>query len=113
MSSEVLQKYLLRKYSSYHEVWIKRWPYVNQVAEEEPQQLQRQLYVEFEGEEGVDEGGVSKEFFQLIIAELFNPNYGENYSTMLPYGKAAMELAQILAFIFGLEVLLNPLSVWN
>ena len=39
-------------------------------------QLQRQLYVEFEGEEGVDEGGVSKEFFQLIIAELFNPLYG-------------------------------------
>ncbi|XP_063683277.1 ubiquitin-protein ligase E3A-like isoform X2 [Bolinopsis microptera] len=50
--------------------------HLEMVAEEEPQQLQRQLYVEFEGEEGVDEGGVSKEFFQLIIAELFNPNYG-------------------------------------
>ena len=54
-----------------------------QVAEEEPQQLQRQLYVEFEGEEGVDEGGVSKEFFQLIIAELFNPNYGERINLLI------------------------------
>lgn len=28
------------------------------------------------GEEGVDEGGVQKEFFQLLVRELFNPDYG-------------------------------------
>jgi len=33
--------------------------------------------VEFEGEQGIDEGGVSKEFFQLIVEELFNPDIGE------------------------------------
>ena len=66
--------YSLYKVSEYSRLSEKS---LHQVAEEEPQQLQRQLYVEFEGEEGVDEGGVSKEFFQLIIAELFNPNYGE------------------------------------
>lgn len=32
--------------------------------------------VEFVGEEGVDEGGVSKEFFQMVIEEIFNPDYG-------------------------------------
>lgn len=38
--------------------------------------LKKQLVVEFEGEQGVDEGGVSKEFFQLIVEEIFNPDYG-------------------------------------
>ena len=33
--------------------------------------------MEFEGEQGIDEGGVSKEFFQLIVEELFNPDIGE------------------------------------
>ena len=27
-------------------------------------------------EEGVDEGGVRKEFFQLLVAELFSPEFG-------------------------------------
>lgn len=27
-------------------------------------------------EEGVDQGGVSREFFQLLVAELFSPDYG-------------------------------------
>ena len=35
--------------------------------------------MEFDGEEGVDEGGVQKEFFQLVIAELFKPDYGESH----------------------------------
>lgn len=34
------------------------------------------LKVVFEGEPGIDEGGVRKEFFQLIIKELFDPNFG-------------------------------------
>lgn len=27
-------------------------------------------------EEGVDQGGVSREFFQLLVAQLFSPDYG-------------------------------------
>lgn len=34
------------------------------------------LKVVFEGEPGIDEGGVRKEFFMLIIKELFDPNFG-------------------------------------
>ncbi|CAD5122844.1 DgyrCDS11247 [Dimorphilus gyrociliatus] len=45
-------------------------------ATEDPSELRKQLYVEFEGEQGIDEGGLSKEFFQLICAQLFNPDYG-------------------------------------
>ncbi|KAF4531751.1 hypothetical protein B566_EDAN014491 [Ephemera danica] len=46
------------------------------VAMENPKDLKKQLVVEFEGEQGIDEGGVSKEFFQLIVEEIFNPDYG-------------------------------------
>ncbi|CAL7945036.1 ubiquitin protein ligase E3A isoform X1 [Xylocopa sonorina] len=46
------------------------------IAVENPSDLKKQLVVEFEGEQGVDEGGVSKEFFQLIVEEIFNPDYG-------------------------------------
>uniref|UniRef100_W8BJ43 Ubiquitin-protein ligase E3A n=1 Tax=Ceratitis capitata TaxID=7213 RepID=W8BJ43_CERCA len=46
------------------------------VAMSNPKDLKKQLVVEFVGEQGIDEGGVSKEFFQLIIEEIFNPDYG-------------------------------------
>ncbi|XP_003737624.1 ubiquitin-protein ligase E3A [Galendromus occidentalis] len=46
------------------------------VALENPTDLKKQLVVEFDGEQGVDEGGVSKEFFQLIVEQLFNIDYG-------------------------------------
>ncbi|GAB6033283.1 Putative E3 ubiquitin-protein ligase HTD2 [Chamberlinius hualienensis] len=40
-----------------------------------PSDLKKQLVVEFEGEQGIDEGGVSKEFFQLIVEEIFKPDF--------------------------------------
>lgn len=46
------------------------------MALENPADLKKQLFVEFDGEQGLDEGGVSKEFFQLIVEELFNPDIG-------------------------------------
>lgn len=46
------------------------------ISFENPQNFKKQLMIEFEGEQGMDEGGISKEFFQLIIEEIFNPDYG-------------------------------------
>lgn len=46
------------------------------VSRDNANDLKKQLIVEFEGEQGVDEGGVSKEFFQLIVEQIFNPDYG-------------------------------------
>lgn len=40
------------------------------------QELMKPLRVVFEGEEGVDEGGVRKEFFQIIVRDLFDPSFG-------------------------------------
>ena len=45
-----------------------------------PMDLKKQLYVEFDGEQGIDEGGVSKEFFQLVVEEIFNPDIGSHFS---------------------------------
>lgn len=50
---------------------------------ENPADLKKQLYVEFEGEQGVDEGGVSKEFFQLVVEEIFNPDIGKYFSDVI------------------------------
>jgi len=47
-----------------------------EVASENSSDLKKQVFVEFDGEEGVDEGGVSKEFFQLVIEQIFNPENG-------------------------------------
>lgn len=46
-----------------------------QIATENAADLKKQLVVEFEGEQGIDEGGLSKEFFQLVTEEVFNPDY--------------------------------------
>ena len=47
------------------------------ISQDNPTDLKKQLYVEFEGEQGIDEGGPSKEFFQLVVDKIFNPDYGE------------------------------------
>mmetsp|Transcript_9106 Transcript_9106/g.17825 ORF Transcript_9106/g.17825 Transcript_9106/m.17825 type:complete len:775 (-) Transcript_9106:469-2793(-) len=44
--------------------------------EENNMYFKKPLKIKFKGEEGVDEGGVKKEFFQLVVAQLFNPKYG-------------------------------------
>ncbi|KEP63071.1 UNVERIFIED_CONTAM: HECT-domain (ubiquitin-transferase) domain-containing protein [Hammondia hammondi] len=41
-----------------------------------PQQLLRPLKIVFEGEEGVDEGGLKREFFSLLTPELLSPERG-------------------------------------
>lgn len=38
--------------------------------------LKARLWVEFEGEKGLDYGGVAREWFFLMSKEMFNPYYG-------------------------------------
>lgn len=66
-------------------------------SQDNPADLKKQLYVEFEGEQGIDEGGVSKEFFQLIVEEIFNPDYGEyNIFTDTSVNKCLLSLQTLL-----------------
>lgn len=47
-----------------------------QIENKKAYELRRQLKIRFEGEDGIDEGGLKKEFFQLLIKSCFNPEYG-------------------------------------
>ncbi len=38
--------------------------------------LKKEIKIKFAGEDGIDAGGVQKEFFQLIVREIFNPDFG-------------------------------------
>lgn len=41
-----------------------------------PADLQKQLRIQFSGEDGIDAGGVKKEWFQLLIAEIMSFDFG-------------------------------------
>eukprot|EP01029_Cantina_marsupialis_P007445 TRINITY_DN18269_c0_g2_i1.p1 TRINITY_DN18269_c0_g2~~TRINITY_DN18269_c0_g2_i1.p1 ORF type:complete len:1058 (-),score=253.66 TRINITY_DN18269_c0_g2_i1:105-3278(-) len=41
-----------------------------------PSALKRKLRISFVGEDGLDEGGLKKEFFQLLVEQLFDLQYG-------------------------------------
>ncbi len=46
------------------------------ISDLNPIDLRKQLRVDFRGEEGIDEGGLQKEFFQLLVEKLFDPMHG-------------------------------------
>lgn len=46
-----------------------------QIMSHKPSDLKRKLLIKFRGEEGLDYGGVSREFFFLLSREMFNPFY--------------------------------------
>eukprot|EP00042_Codosiga_hollandica_P052106 m.655503 g.655503 ORF g.655503 m.655503 type:complete len:577 (+) comp58421_c0_seq4:708-2438(+) len=50
--------------------------HVNRVLMDDPREFKKLLRIEFGDEEGLDAGGLSKEFFQIVIRELFDPKYG-------------------------------------
>lgn len=50
--------------------------------QENPATLRKQLFIEFENEQGIDQGGISKEFFQLAIDELLNRGYSKSFITL-------------------------------
>ncbi|KAI5857099.1 hypothetical protein BZA05DRAFT_166177 [Tricharina praecox] len=46
-----------------------------EVMRQTPQELKKRLMVKFDGEDGLDYGGLSREFFFLLSHEMFNPFY--------------------------------------
>merc|ERR1712072_1300100 len=49
---------------------------LEEIAGQNEHDLHKPLKVNFIGEEGVDAGGVKKEFFQLFFDEVLSPDYG-------------------------------------
>merc|ERR1719183_3188184 len=55
---------------------------LNNLGQLRPAEYRKKLRVVFEGEPGVDEGGVQKKFFSLLVEQLYDPNYAMfNYNT--------------------------------
>lgn len=46
-----------------------------EIMRQTPEELKRRLMIRFEGEEGLDYGGVSREFFFELLHQMFNPEY--------------------------------------
>jgi E3 ubiquitin-protein ligase HECTD2 len=49
---------------------------LNQISAVRPLDLKKRLKIEFVGEEGVDAGGLTKEWMMLLVKDLFDPQYG-------------------------------------
>jgi len=49
---------------------------IRQLQSADPRHLRKPLKVKFANEEGVDEGGVTKEYFRLLSEQLFTPDFG-------------------------------------
>jgi E3 ubiquitin-protein ligase NEDD4 len=47
-----------------------------EVMRQTPNELKKRLMIKFEGEDGLDYGGLSREWFFLLSSQLFDPNYG-------------------------------------
>ena len=76
--------------------------------------LQNPIKVKFIGEQGVDEGGVRKEFFLLFIRQIFDPQYGMfNYNTKTRlywfnhYTFEPKVKYELIGIIFGLAIYNN------
>ncbi|GFH28832.1 ubiquitin-protein ligase E3 A, partial [Haematococcus lacustris] len=80
----------------------------------EPFSTRRDLYkplrVHFIGEDGIDAGGVKKEFFQILVAELLNPDYGllqvqeSNTFWFCPSALETPDRYLLLGLVLGLAV---------
>ncbi|KAL7544039.1 hypothetical protein ACHAXR_013506 [Thalassiosira sp. AJA248-18] len=64
----------------YYQLEIEREHLVEQTLEKvkaaDPKDIRKRLRISFKGEEGIDAGGVTKEFFQLLSEELFDVHSG-------------------------------------
>jgi E3 ubiquitin-protein ligase HUWE1 len=63
------------------------------------------LHVQFYGEEGVDAGGLTREWFMMLSKEIFNPNYclftvAADGATFQPYAKSGINPDHLLYFKF-------------
>lgn len=56
--------------------------------------IKKGLRIEFVGEDGVDAGGLRKEWFLLLVRDVFDPNYGisMDYSSCLPWANSNDEI---------------------
>eukprot|EP01138_Halocafeteria_seosinensis_P016429 gb/GECG01016760.1/.p1 GENE.gb/GECG01016760.1/~~gb/GECG01016760.1/.p1 ORF type:complete len:1660 (+),score=233.46 gb/GECG01016760.1/:1-4980(+) len=84
---------------------------LNQIASVPSPMLKKPLKIVFRGEEGVDAGGVQKEWFQLLVRDLFDINFGMftyNENTRLfwfnPASSDTLAEYRLIGVILGLAI---------
>ena len=90
-----------------------------QLQMQESIDLRKRLRIIFDGEQGIDQGGLTKEYFQLIMKELFDPNYGmfiynkstENYW----FNRDSFELGDTKTMLINYELVgkLVGIAIYN
>ena len=78
-----------------------------QLKVKKPEEVRGKLTIRFVGEEGIDAGGLKREWFTLLSREMFNPNFmlfklAANGSTYMPNSESGMfetEHLEIFKFI--------------
>ncbi|CAG8493089.1 2866_t:CDS:10 [Ambispora leptoticha] len=83
---------------------------LNQIAANE-MELKKSLRIEFVGEDGVDAGGLRKEWFLLLVRELFDPRYGmftwDEDSNLCWFNPASFETSDqyyLVGVVIGLAI---------
>ncbi|CAK71253.1 unnamed protein product (macronuclear) [Paramecium tetraurelia] len=73
--------------------------------------LKAQLQIVFQGEQGIDQGGLAREFFSLLTQKLFDINFGmfvpKNNNSILWFNKNNMEMPfkyELIGMILGLAL---------
>lgn len=86
---------------------------ITQLQMADPADLKKPLRIKFEDEEAEDAGGVTKEFFMLLIKEILNPDYGMfteyEESNMIWFNPATFE-ENSFYFLIGI---LCGLAIYN
>jgi hypothetical protein len=100
---------------------------LEKIKKADPKVVRKRLRVSFKGEEGLDAGGVTKEFFQLLSEDLFEPNsglwttkYGDEINWFSSDNTWDIKSYELVGILFGLalynSVLLDvrfPLAVYR
>lgn len=55
---------------------------VSEVVGTGQEEIKKGLRIEFLGEEGIDAGGLRKEWFLLLVREVFDPHHGKHFSSL-------------------------------
>ncbi|KAL4942434.1 hypothetical protein BDV06DRAFT_163874 [Aspergillus oleicola] len=84
---------------------------VGEVLGSSPEEMKKGLRIGFVGEEGVDAGGLRKEWFLLLVREVFDPHHGlflydedSQYCYFNPYCLESSEQFFLVGVVLGLAI---------
>ncbi|KAL4806871.1 hypothetical protein BDV18DRAFT_138365 [Aspergillus unguis] len=84
---------------------------VSEVLSSSPEEMKKGLRIGFVGEEGVDAGGLRKEWFLLLVREVFDPQHGlfiydedSQYCYFNPYCLESSEQFFLVGVVLGLAI---------